>query len=125
MSSKPVYSDQYFVNLMAMAMSYGKIYVTSDANHYRDEASAVGRCRDFMKIRQIVMYTEVTPASCPTNADELEKMFKLVQSAADKPVEVKEVPKSFDLEAARKALEERKGVKAEPKTKKEKAGKTE
>ena len=28
MSTKPVYSEQYFINLMAAAMAYGTIYVT-------------------------------------------------------------------------------------------------
>lgn len=111
MSQKPVYSDQYFVNLMAMAMTYGKIYVTSDANHYRDEAAAVNRCRDFMRIRQIVMYAEVTPDNCPADAASLEKLFKTVQSKVDKAPEVKEAPKPLDIEAARKALEKRKAGK--------------
>ena len=54
MSTKPVYSEQYFINLMAAAMAYGTIYVTSDANTYRDEQSAITRCRDFMKLRRMV-----------------------------------------------------------------------
>ena len=66
MSTKPVYSEQYFINLMAAAMAYDTIYVTSDANTYRDEQSAVTRCRDFMKLRRIVRYLSLIHISEPT-----------------------------------------------------------
>lgn len=104
MSTKPVYSEQYFINLMAAAMAYGTIYVTSDANTYRDEQSAVTRCRDFMKLRRIVRYATITKATCPTNEDELNAMMVLVESQASEPVQTKETPQPMDLAAAAAAL---------------------
>ena len=104
MSTKPVYSEQYFINLMAAAMAYGTIYVTSDANTYRDEQSAITRCREFMKLRRIVRYATITPATCPTNEDELNAMMVLVESQASEPVQTKETPQPMDLAAAAAAL---------------------
>lgn len=104
MSTKPVYSEQYFINLMAAAMAYGTIYVTSDANTYRDEQSAVTRCRDFMKLRRIVRYATITPATCPTNEDELNALMVTVESKVPEPVQTKETPQPMDLAAAAAAL---------------------
>jgi hypothetical protein len=104
MSKKPVYSEQYFINLMAAAMAYGTIYVTSDANTYRDEQSAVTRCRDFMKLRRIVRYATITKATCPTNEDELNDLMVTVESKVPEPVQTKETPQPMDLAAAAAAL---------------------
>lgn len=104
MSTKPVYSEQYFINLMAAAMAYGTIYVTSDANTYRDEQSAVTRCRDFMKLRRIVRYATITKATCPTNEEELNAMMVTVESKVPEPVQTKETPQPMDLAAAAAAL---------------------
>lgn len=104
MSTKPVYSEQYFINLMAAAMAYGTIYVTSDANTYRDEQSAVTRCRDFMKLRRIVRYAPITKATCPTNEEELNALMVTVESKVPEPVQTKETPQPMDLTAAAAAL---------------------
>ena len=100
MSKKPVYSEQYFINLMAAAMAYGTIYVTSDANTYRDEQSAVTRCQDFMKLRRIVRYATITKATCPTNEDELNALMVTVESKVPESVQTKETPEVLDLAAA-------------------------
>lgn len=125
MSSKPVYSEQYFINLMAAALAYGTVYVTSDANTYRDEASAVNRCRDFMKLRQIVRYATITASNCPTSEEELNALMVTVESKTTEPVQPKETPKPLDLAAAEAALAAKRGktaeVKAEPKAKAEAA----
>lgn len=115
MSTKPVYSEQYFINLMAAAMAYGTIYVTSDANTYRDESSAVSRCRDFMKLRRIVRYATITPATCPTNEDELNRLMVTVESKAAEPAPQKETPEVLDLAAAAAALAAKKAPKEEAK----------
>ena len=115
MSKKPVYSEQYFINLMAAAMAYGTIYVTSDANTYRDEQSAVTRCRDFMKLRRIVRYATITPATCPTNEDELNALMVTVESKVPEPVQTKETPQPMDLAAAAAALAAKKAPKEEAK----------
>ena len=115
MSTKPVYSEQYFINLMAAAMAYGTIYVTSDANTYRDEQSAVTRCRDFMKLRRIVRYATITPATCPTNEDELNDLMVTVESKVPEPVQTKETPQPMDLAAAAAALAAKKAPKEEAK----------
>lgn len=115
MSTKPVYSEQYFINLMAAAMAYGTIYVTSDANTYRDEQSAVTRCRDFMKLRRIVRYATITPATCPTNEDELNDLMVTVESKVPEPVQTKETPQPMDLAAAAAALAAKKASKEEAK----------
>ena len=104
MSTKPVYSEQYFINLMAAAMAYGTIYVTSDANTYRDEQSAITRCRDFMKLRRIVRYATITKATCPTNEDELNALMVTVESKVPESVQTKETPEVLDLAAAAAAL---------------------
>ena len=114
MSKKPVYSEQYFINLMAAAMAYGTIYVTSDANTYRDEQSAVTRCQDFMKLRRIVRYATITKATCPTNEDELNALMVTVESKVPESVQTKETPEVLDL-AAKKAPGRKKGkASAEP-----------
>lgn len=115
MSTKPVYSEQYFINLMAAAMAYGTIYVTSDANTYRDEQSAVTRCRDFMKLRRIVRYATITKATCPTNEDELNNLMVTVESKVPEPVQTKETPQPMDLAAAAAALAAKKAPKEEAK----------
>lgn len=115
MSKKPVYSEQYFINLMAAAMAYGTIYVTSDANTYRDEQSAVTRCRDFMKLRRIVRYATITKATCPTNEDELNALMVTVESKVPEPVQTKETPQPMDLAAAAAALAAKKAPKEEAK----------
>lgn len=115
MSTKPVYSKQYFINLMAAAMAYGTIYVTSDANTYRDEQSAVTRCRDFMKLRRIVRYATITKATCPTNEDELNALMVTVESKVPEPVQTKETPQPMDLAAAAAALAAKKAPKEEAK----------
>lgn len=115
MSTKPVYSEQYFINLMAAAMAYGTIYVTSDANTYRDEQSAVTRCRDFMKLRRIVRYATITKATCPTNEDELNDLMVTVESKVPEPVQTKETPQPMDLAAAAAALAAKKAPKKEAK----------
>ena len=115
MSTKPVYSEQYFINLMAAAMAYGTIYVTSDANTYRDEQSAVTRCRDFMKLRRIVRYATITKATCPTNEDELNALMVTVESKVPEPVQTKETPQPMDLAAAAAALAAKKAPKEEAK----------
>lgn len=115
MSTKPVYSEQYFINLMAAAMAYGTIYVTSDANTYRDEQSAVTRCRDFMKLRRIVRYATITKATCPTNEDELNYLMVTVESKVPEPVQTKETPQPMDLAAAAAALAAKKAPKEEAK----------
>lgn len=115
MSKKPVYSEQYFINLMAAAMAYGTIYVTSDANTYRDEQSAVTRCRDFMKLRRIVRYATITKATCPTNEDELNALMVTVESKVPEPVQTKETPEVLDLAAAAAALAAKKAPKEEAK----------
>lgn len=115
MSTKPVYSEQYFINLMAAAMAYGTIYVTSDANTYRDEQSAVTRCRDFMKLRRIVRYATITKATCPTNEDELNDLMVTVESKVPEPVQTKETPQPMDLAAAAAALAAKKASKEEAK----------
>lgn len=115
MSTKPVYSEQYFINLMAAAMAYGTIYVTSDANTYRDEQSAVTRCRDFMKLRRIVRYATITKATCPTNEEELNDLMVTVESKVPEPVQTKETPQPMDLAAAAAALAAKKASKEEAK----------
>ena len=115
MSTKPVYSEQYFINLMAAAMAYGTIYVTSDANTYRDEQSAITRCRDFMKLRRIVRYATITKATCPTNEDELNDLMVTVESKVPEPVQTKETPQPMDLAAAAAALAAKKAPKEEAK----------
>lgn len=115
MSTKPVYSEQYFINLMAAAMAYGTIYVTSDANTYRDEQSAVTRCRDFMKLRRIVRYATITKATCPTNEEELNDLMVTVESKVPEPVQTKETPQPMDLAAAAAALAAKKALKEEAK----------
>ena len=115
MSKKPVYSEQYFINLMAAAMAYGTIYVTSDANTYRDEQSAVTRCREFMKLRRIVRYATITKATCPTNEDELNDLMVTVESKVPEPVQTKETPQPMDLAAAAAALAAKKASKEEAK----------
>lgn len=115
MSTKPVYSEQYFINLMAAAMAYGTIYVTSDANTYRDEQSAVTRCRDFMKLRRIVRYATITKATCPTNEEELNALMVTVESKVPEPVQTKETPQPMDLAAAAAALAAKKAPKEEAK----------
>lgn len=115
MSKKPVYSEQYFINLMAAAMAYGTIYVTSDANTYRDEQSAVTRCRDFMKLRRIVRFATITKATCPTNEDELNALMVTVESKVPEPVQTKETPQPMDLAAAAAALAAKKAPKEEAK----------
>jgi hypothetical protein len=115
MSTKPVYSEQYFINLMAAAMAYGTIYVTSDANTYRDEQSAVTRCRDFMKLRRIVCYATITKATCPTNEEELNALMVTVESKVPEPVQTKETPQPMDLAAAAAALAAKKAPKEEAK----------
>ena len=115
MSTKPVYSEQYFINLMAAAMAYGTIYVTSDANTYRDEQSAITRCRDFMKLRRIVRYATITKATCPTNEDELNDLMVTVESKVPESVQTKETPEVLDLAAAAAALAAKKAPKEEAK----------
>lgn len=115
MSTKPVYSEQYFINLMAAAMAYGTIYVTSDANTYRDEQSAVTRCRDFMKLRRIVRYATITKATCPTNEEELTALMVTVESKVPEPVQTKGTPQPMDLAAAAAALAAKKAPKEEAK----------
>lgn len=115
MSTKPVYSEQYFINLMAAAMAYGTIYVTSDANTYRDEQSAVTRCREFMKLRRIVRYATITKETCPTNEDELNDLMVTVESKVPEPVQTKETPQPMDLAAAAAALAAKKASKEEAK----------
>lgn len=115
MSTKPVYSEQYFINLMAAAMAYGTIYVTSDANTYRDEQSAVTRCREFMKRRRIVRYATITKATCPTNEDELNDLMVTVESKVPEPVQTKETPQPMDFFAAAAALAAKKASKEEAK----------
>ena len=115
MSKKPVYSEQYFINLMAAAMAYGTIYVTSDANTYRDEQSAVTRCQDFMKLRRIVRYATITKATCPTNEDELNALMVTVESKVPESVQTKETPEVLDLAAAAAALAAKKAPKEEAK----------
>jgi hypothetical protein len=115
MSKKPVYSEQYFINLMAAAMAYGTIYVTSDANTYRDEQSAITRCRDFMKLRRIVRYATITKATCPTNEDELNALMVTVESKVPESVQTKETPEVLDLAAAAAALAAKKAPKEEAK----------
>lgn len=115
MSTKPVYSEQYFINLMAAAMAYGTIYVTSDANTYRDEQSAITRCRDFMKLRRIVRYATITKETCPTNEDELNDLMVTVESKVPEPVQTKETPQPMDLAAAAAALAAKKAPKEEAK----------
>lgn len=115
MSTKPVYSEQYFINLMAAAMAYGTIYVTSDANTYRDEQSAITRCRDFMKLRRIVRYATITKATCPTNEDELNALMVTVESKVPESVQTKETPEVLDLAAAAAALAAKKAPKEEAK----------
>lgn len=104
MPTKPVYSKLYFINLMAAAMAYGTIYVTSDANTYRDEQSAVTRCRDSMKLRRIVRYATITKATCPTNEEELNDLMVTVESKVPELVQTKETPPPMDLAAAAAAL---------------------
>lgn len=115
MSTRPVYSKLYFINLMAAAMAYGTIYVTSDANTYRDEQSAVTRCRDFMKRRRIVRYATITKATCPTNEEELNALMVTVESKVPEPVQTKETPPPMDLAAAAAALAAKKAPKEEAK----------
>lgn len=115
MSKKPVYSERYFINLMAAAMAYGTVYVTSDANTYRDEQSAVTRCRDFMKLRRIVRYATITPATCPTNEEELNALMVTVESKVPEPVQTKETPQPMNLAAAAAALAAKKAPKEESK----------
>lgn len=115
MSKKPVYSEQYFINLMAAAMAYGTIYVTSDANTYRDEQSAITRCRDFIKLRRIVRYATITKATCPTNEDELNALMVTVESKVPESVQTKETPQPMDLAAAAAALAAKKAPKEEAK----------
>lgn len=117
MSRKPVYTDAHFTFLMASAMAYGAVYTTSDAQVYRDEESAINRCRDFMKLRQIVKYATITPTNCPTNEEELEKLMVTVESEMAKPAEPATKPVVLDLEAAAKALKNRKEPKSTGKTK--------
>ena len=115
MSTKPVYSEQYFINLIAAAMAYGTIYVTSYANTYRDEQSAITRCRDFMKLRRIVRYATITKATCPTNEDELNALMVTVESKVPESVQTKETPEVLDLAAAAAALAAKKAPKEEAK----------
>lgn len=115
MPTKPVYSKLYFINLMAAAMAYGTIYVTSDANTYRDEQSAITRCRDSMKLRRIVRYATITKATCPTNEDELNDLMVTVESKVPEPVQTKETPQPMDLAAAAAALAAKKAPKEEAK----------
>ena len=125
MSSKPVYSEQYFINIMAAAMAYGTVYVTSDANTYRDEASAVNRCRDFMKLRQIVRYATITASNCPTSEEELNTLMVTVESKTTEPVQPKETPQALDLAAAEAALASKRGKAAEVKAEAEAPAETE
>ena len=115
MATKAVYSEQYFIKLMAAAMAYGTIYVTSDANTYRDEQSAITRCRDFMKLRRIVRYATITKATCPTNEDELNDLMVTVESKVPESVQTKETPEVLDLAAAAAALAAKKAPKEEAK----------
>lgn len=115
MSTKPVYSKQYFINIMAAAMAYGTIYVTSDANTYRDEQSAITRCRDFMKLRRIVRYATITASNCPTSEEELNALMVTVESKVPEPVQTKETPPPMDLAAAAAALAAKKAPKEEAK----------
>jgi hypothetical protein len=115
MPTKPVYSKLYFINLMAAAMAYGTIYVTSDANTYRDEQSAITRCRDSMKLRRIVRYATITKATCPTNEEELNDLMVTVESKVPEPVQTKETPQPMDLAAAAAALAAKKAPKEEAK----------
>lgn len=115
MPTKPVYSKLYFINLMAAAMAYGTIYVTSDANTYRDEQSAITRCRDSMKLRRIVRYATITKATCPTNEEELNDLMVTVESKVPEPVQTKETPQPMDLAAAAAALAAKKALKEEAK----------
>ena len=115
MPTKPVYSKLYFINLMAAAMAYGTIYVTSDANTYRDEQSAITRCRDSMKLRRIVRYATITKATCPTNEEELNDLMVTVESKVPEPVQMKETPPPMDLAAAAAALAAKKAPKEEAK----------
>ena len=115
MPTKPVYSKLYFINLMAAAMAYGTIYVTSDANTYRDEQSAITRCRDSMKLRRIVRYATITKATCPTNEEELNDLMVTVESKVPEPVQIKETPQPMDLAAAASALAAKKALKEEAK----------
>ena len=115
MPTKPVYSKLYFINLMAAAMAYGTIYVTSDANTYRDEQSAITRCRDSMKLRRIVRYATITKATCPTNEEELNDLMVTVESKVPEPVQTKETPQPMDLAAAAAALAAKKASKEEAK----------
>lgn len=115
MPTKPVYSKLYFINLMAAAMAYGTIYVTSDANTYRDEQSAITRCRDSMKLRRIVRYATITKATCPTNEEELNDLMVTVESKVPELVQTKETPQPMDLAAAAAALAAKEAPKEEAK----------
>lgn len=102
------YSEQYFVNLLEMATRLGVVYAVDDGNHYTDEASAISRCKDALKLRKIKRYAKITAETCPTNYEELMAMMVSVDSTpVDTSAPVATTSK-IDLEKARKAFEERK-----------------
>lgn len=100
--------EQYIVNLFAMVQKYGNIFVTSDGVHYRDEESAVGRCRQEMRLGRVVKFAHVSEADFPETWDELNKMMRLPDE--EKPqVETKPSSQisSNDTDRAREALEKK------------------
>lgn len=102
------YSDQYFVNLFEMATRLGTVYAVDDGNHYTDEASAISRCKDALKLRKIKRYAKITAETCPMNYDELQAMMVSVDNMPANPVAPVATKPKIDLDKARKAFEERK-----------------
>lgn len=103
--------EQFFVNLYAMVAKFKDIYLTSDYVHYRDEKSAVQRCKDAMAIRKIVKYAHITEANCPTSWEELEPMFKMVEVATVSDKDNKKADSrvtAYDIDAAAAALAKKK-----------------
>lgn len=106
------YSDQYFVNLMDMCLRNGTIYAVDDGNHYADEASAINRCKDALKLHQIKRYAKISAETCPTSYEELQAMMISVDGIPAAPAPSVRESKPIDLEKAKKAFEERKAKRA-------------
>lgn len=101
------YSEQFFLNLAAMVVRYGTIYFVGDGNHYREEAPAIQRCKDAIRIGAIRMYARIDRNNIPRNEFELRQLFVSVEleTARRQQEHIAPLDSGFDYAAAQRLLD--------------------
>ena len=95
--SKIKFTDQYFINLLAMVNKFGIIYATDDGNHYADEDSALTRCNDFLKIGILIRYAKITKENMPLCEEDMEPLWTM-PAMAESTTDVPKSPRATDLD---------------------------